>query len=53
MNEEKKKQAAEARNAYAREWRAKNKEKVRANNRRYWERKAERAAAEKTEKGVE
>lgn len=45
MDEEKKKAAAEARNAYAREWRAKNPDKVRANNKRYWERKAEREAA--------
>lgn len=45
MDEEKKKAAAEARNAYARAWRAKNPDKVRTNNKRYWERKAEREAA--------
>lgn len=32
--------AKEARRAYQREWRRKNKEKVKDNNRRYWERKA-------------
>lgn len=31
-----------ARNAYAREWRAKNREKVRTYNARYWARKAEK-----------
>lgn len=30
----------EERRRYAREWRAKNKDKVAENNRRYWERKA-------------
>ena len=32
--------ARQERNQYAREWRAKNKDKVRASNSRYWERKA-------------
>ena len=32
--------AVEARREYQREWRRKNKDKVKANNRRYWERKA-------------
>lgn len=37
----------EERRRYAREWRAKNPEKVQAANRRYWEKKArERIAAE-------
>ncbi len=37
---------------YAREWRAKNREKVRASNRRYWEKRAQaRLAAEKTQEG--
>ena len=37
----------EERRRYAREWRARNKDKVSANNRRYWERKAlARKAAE-------
>jgi hypothetical protein len=38
--------AVELRRAYQREWRRKNKDKVRANNRRYWERKAQKAAQE-------
>ena len=33
-----------ARNAYAREWRANNREKVRQYNEGYWARKAEREA---------
>lgn len=38
------------RNRYAKEWRDKNPDKVAANNRRYWERKAlERLAKEKAE----
>lgn len=47
MNEKEKNAAAEARNAYARRWRAANPEKVRANNERYWLRRAEREAADK------
>lgn len=35
--------ALELRREYQREWRRKNKDKVRANNRRYWERKAQKA----------
>lgn len=39
--------AAEERREYYRQWRAKNKDKVRENNRRYWERRAaKRAQAE-------
>lgn len=39
--------AANARREYQREWRRKNKDKVAANNRRYWEKKAlARKAAE-------
>lgn len=34
---------AEARRAYQREWRAKNREKVRAYNESYWKKRAERA----------
>lgn len=34
-------QAKEARRAYARAWYAKNREKARERNARYWERKAE------------
>ncbi len=33
-------EAVEARRAYARAWRAKNKDKVREQNRKYWEKKA-------------
>lgn len=32
--------AIQARREYQRQWRAKNPDKVRANNRRYWEKKA-------------
>ena len=42
MNEKEKRIAAEARNAYARRWRAANPEKVRANNANYWLRKAKK-----------
>ena len=38
--------ALELRREYQRGWRRKNKDKVRANNRRYWERKAQKAAQE-------
>lgn len=51
MDDETKKAAAEARNAYARRWRAANKDKVRANNERYWMRRAEREAAANKERG--
>lgn len=47
---ERKEAARQARNAYHRAWRAKNKDKVKANNDRYWEKKAEQLQAEnKTE----
>ena len=36
----------EMRNEYIREWRRNNKERVRAYNKRYWEKKAMREAAE-------
>lgn len=45
MNENEKKLAAAARNAYARKWRAENPEKVRAINENYWLRKAKKEAA--------
>lgn len=51
MNDEKKKAAADARNAYARKWRAANKDKVRASNQRYWMRRAEKEAAVQKEQG--
>lgn len=37
-------QAMEARRAYYRAWAARNKDKVREKNRRYWERRAEKQA---------
>ena len=42
MTASEKQAAREARNAYAREWRRKNPDKVRANNQAYWARKAKR-----------
>ena len=39
-------QAKAAQREYLREWRRRNPEKVRENNRRYWERKAERLERE-------
>lgn len=42
--------AKEARRAYKRAWNAKNKDKVKAAQERYWERKA-KAAAEKAKAG--
>ena len=39
--------AKQARNAYAREWRAKNRDKVRQYNANYWTRKAERQTEQK------
>lgn len=38
--------ARQERNKYYREWRAKHPDKVREANKRYWERRAERLAAE-------
>lgn len=43
---ERREAARQARNAYHREWRAKNKDKVKANNDRYWEKKAEQLQEE-------
>lgn len=40
--------AKDACNAYAREWRAKNRDKVKAYNRNYWARKAAQKAAQTT-----
>lgn len=47
MDANEKKLAAEARNAYARKWRAANPDKVRANNANYWLRRAAKEAAGK------
>ena len=44
--------AAEARRAYYKAWRAKNKEKIRETNLRYWARRAEREAAAQNEQEV-
>ena len=43
MNE----QAREAQRVYMREWRRRNKDKVRESNRKYWERRAQRMDARK------
>lgn len=53
MNEREKKLATEARNAYARAWRAKNPDKVKRNNASYWLRKANRelSAGKKDDSG--
>lgn len=40
-------QARAARAEYFREWRRKNPDKVRENNRKYWQRRAARLAAER------
>lgn len=46
MSEAEIKEAARLeRNAYYRAWRAKNKDKVKENNRKYWEKKAAQKAA--------
>ena len=37
----------EAKRAYHKEWRAKNKDKIAASNKRYWERRAAKIAAER------
>ena len=44
--------AREERREYFRQWRAKNPDKVRENNRRYWERRAARKAEAKQDQGV-
>lgn len=41
--------ARQAKNAYARAWRAKNPDRVKASNERYWLRRAEREAAAEQE----
>ena len=43
--------AAEERREYYRQWRAKNKDKVRESNRRYWERRAEKKGQTEQEEG--
>lgn len=44
-------QVREARNAYAREWRAKNRDKIKQYNRNYWLKKAEKNEQEVTKEG--
>ena len=46
MTETSKERAAEMRRAYHKAWRAKNKDKVREYNRRFWEKRAEQQAAQ-------
>lgn len=41
--------ALEARRAYKRAWAKKNREKIKAQQERYWERKAKKAAGDKAE----
>lgn len=48
MTEEQIKQAQEAKRRYARKWRAKNKDRVREANLRYWAKRADREAKEAT-----
>ena len=45
--------AREAQRAYMREWRKRNPDKVRENNRRYWIRRAQKMSKLKTEKPQE
>lgn len=42
--------AAEAKRAYMKEWRSKNRDRIKANNARYWERKA-KANSEREKSG--
>lgn len=49
MTPQKDKRAKDARNAYARQWRAKNRDKVKAAQDRYWDRVAERMENERSE----
>lgn len=50
--EEIKEVARKIRNEKIREWRAKNKDKVRASNKRYWEKKAREYLEKEGEKNV-
>lgn len=45
-------QARKEQRAYYRQWRAKNKDRVKANNKRYWECRAAKKAADKQETGA-
>lgn len=44
--------AREERREYFRQWRAKNPDKVRENNRRYWEKRAAKKAEAESAQGV-
>lgn len=44
--------ARQIRNAYKRDWRARNREKVKAQNERYWAKKAREAIENEQEKSV-
>ena len=46
MGETSNERAAEMRRAYHKAWRAKNKDKVREYNKRFWEKRAEQQAAQ-------
>jgi len=46
-------QIRQAKNKYAREWRARNRDKVKASNERYWARKAAKAAEQEADNGRE
>lgn len=43
--------ALELKRAYLREWRKRNKDKVRAQTERYWQRKAEKALEQEAQNG--
>ena len=45
-------EARKAQREYMREWRRKNPEKVRAINKRYWERRAAKLAEKKTKEAI-
>ncbi len=47
------KEAIEARRAYRREWARKHPENVKAQQQRYWEKKAREAAAAQTQKAAQ
>lgn len=51
MNETDIEKARAAQRAYAKAWRSQNKDKVKANNLRYWARRAEREAQAMTVEG--
>lgn len=46
-------EAKNLKNEYARQWRAKNKDKVRESNKRYWEKQALKKALKEAETGAD